>query len=28
MFTRTFDIHMSMHYNIITNYNQQDATFL
>jgi hypothetical protein len=24
----TFDIHMSMHHNIIPNYNQQDATFL
>ena len=23
-----FDIHMSVHCNIITNYNQQDATFL
>jgi hypothetical protein len=25
---RTFDIHMSVHRNIITNYSQQDATFL
>jgi hypothetical protein len=23
-----FDIHMSVHLNIITNYSQQDATFL
>jgi hypothetical protein len=23
-----FDIHMSVHHNIITNYSQQDATFL
>jgi len=23
-----FDIHMSMHHNIIPNYNQEDATFL
>ena len=23
-----FDIHMSMHHNIIPNYSQQDATFL
>jgi hypothetical protein len=23
-----FDIHMSVHRNIIPNYNQQDATFL
>jgi len=23
-----FDIHMSVHRNIITNYSQQDATFL
>jgi len=25
---RTFDIHMSVHRNVITNYSQQDATFL
>jgi len=24
----TFDIHMSVHRNIISNYSQQDATFL
>ena len=24
----TFDIHMSVHRNLITNYSQQDATFL
>ena len=26
--TKIFDIHMSVHPNIITNYRQQDATFL
>jgi len=27
-FMSIFDIHMFVHYNVITNYSQQDATFL